>query len=190
MVCFQCLPDVFSIYGTDDNVFLHQPLTSQMESHKKSVRQIWLTHYIFFMRLVADNSLNYMHISEINFMSTWFIYTRFCNWHMFKWFYLIRTTLSAVCVLGAKEPNITVLGITTLPLYWVTGYQFLSFQTILFDFSIAGHLGVQWHLFPQLIGMISLTAHRPAVIYLYFGKQRCPETGLTTTKGKLGAAGL
>lgn len=64
------------------------------------VRQIWLTHYIFFMRLVAENSLNYMHISEINFMSTWFIYTQFCNWHMFKWSYLMRTTLF-VCSLGS-----------------------------------------------------------------------------------------
>lgn len=65
------------------------------------VRQIWLTHYIFFMRLVADNSLNYMHISEINFMSTWFIYTQFCNWHMFKWSYLVRITLF-VCSLSVS----------------------------------------------------------------------------------------
>lgn len=28
------------------------------------VRQIWLTHYILFMRLVVDNSLSYMHISD------------------------------------------------------------------------------------------------------------------------------
>lgn len=33
------------------------------------IRQIWLTHYILVMRLVTDNSLNYMHISEINFIT-------------------------------------------------------------------------------------------------------------------------
>lgn len=99
------------------------------------VRQIWLTHYIFFMRLVAENSLNYMHISEINFMSTWFIYTQFCNWHMFKWSYLMRTTLSAAWVVWAEEVCLTLQcwGITTMPLYWIAGYLFLSFQTILFD---------------------------------------------------------
>lgn len=66
------------------------------------VRQIWLTHYIFFMRLVGDNSFNYMHISEINFMSIWFIYTQFCNWHMFKWSYLMRNTLFA-CSLCSRS---------------------------------------------------------------------------------------
>ena len=32
MVCFRCLPDIFSIDGTDDNGFPYQPLISQMAS--------------------------------------------------------------------------------------------------------------------------------------------------------------
>lgn len=100
------------------------------------VRQIWLTHYIFFMTLVAENSLNCMHISEINFISTWFIYTDFvtdiCLDGLISWEPLC---LSAVCVVWAEEVCITLQcwGITTMPLYWIAGYLSLSFQTILLD---------------------------------------------------------
>lgn len=103
-----CLPDIFSIYGTDDNV--DQSVTSQRISHKNGLERLD-SHINFFFFFSWDHWLTnqcvcinililYLHV-------IWFTYTWFCNWHMFKWSYLIRTTLSRVSELWAKEVFLT-----------------------------------------------------------------------------------
>lgn len=64
-----CLPDIFSIYGTDDNV--DQSVTSQRISHKNGLERLD-SHinffFFFFMRSLADKSVC-MH-KHINFIFT------------------------------------------------------------------------------------------------------------------------
>lgn len=182
IVCFWCLPDIFSIDGTDNNVFLYQPLSSQIANHKNGLGR-FDSHILF-----SWDQWQIIH---------WFVCI---NQRLILWIYgsftpdfvtdiclncLVLCEPLFICspcsVSSGCMPHIAVL------VYQSWLYHHIQLQVICslaptqyyLIYSTAEHLSGQ---FPPLIIIIFLMAHRAAVIYLYFWKQSCPNTALKTTK--------
>lgn len=82
-------------------------------SHENGLER--LDSHITFFFFLWDHWLTNQWFICINILIlylyvTWFTYTWFCNWHMFKWSYLIRTTLSSLWTLSQGS----ILNLTAL----------------------------------------------------------------------------